>query len=810
MSEDVDEIASLTAEERKKLKALMEKDAKSFRTPTGFWHWVTALLGAFMVLFYFYAAGVSTVGTQYHLGIYVFITYVLVFLLYPAGGPVIRALLGLLLGAIISCVVAILFVFPDVATFHERLMGIGEAFGDEGLWPALTAGASLWPLALGTLAVAVALFFCDRAIMARARQVPCLSDVLFAVASGGAVVYWITQFEVLNYRAGAETELDALLSVAGVLLSLEVCRRVLGWSMTFIGAAMLAFAYFGPHLPEILAHRGFGIERISTALFLTTNGVFGVMANVLATYVILFIFFGAFLHKSGAGRFFIDLPLAIAGNSTGGPAKVAVIASALFGSVSGSAIANTVSTGAFTIPLMKKAGFKPHVAGAIEPAASIGGMFLPPIMGAGGFLMAELTGLPYSYIMMISIGPALLYFFSVFCMIHFEASKLGLKGIDEDIPPWRTVLKNDWYFSIPLILMTILMILGRSPGFSAFWSTLSCIAISWVKKETRMGPKEIWEAILTGARNTLIIGATVGVIGIIVGIISLTGMGLKFSDIIITMSGDSLILALVLITLASLVLGMGVPVTAAYLIVAVLAVPALGTFGVPIVCAHMIVYWLSQDSNITPPVCVAAYAGAAIAGSDPWKTGWTAFKFAKLLYVMPLLFAFTPSILFQGKLNVIAVPELEGGAPFATVLKINPQEGGEYQPDDIVALLQTGDGTIEVRAEKNARVLQIIQNPGAMVNPGDALLRGEITPTPLRITMSFVSAILGTIAFSSLTMFYWIRRTSVVEWLLLAPATVLLYWPTIVTDIAGIVLVGLVWLMQRSKNKRDQALGATA
>jgi hypothetical protein len=177
---------------------------------------------------------------------------------------------------------------------------------------------------------------------------------------------------------------------------------------------------------------------------------------------------------------------------------------------------------------------------------------------------------------------------------------------------------------------------------------------------------------------------------------------------------------------------------------------------------------------------------------------------------MPLLFAFTPSILFQGKLNVIEVPELEGGAPFATVLKINPQEGGEYQPDDIVALLQTGDRTIEVRAEKNARVLQVIQNPGAMVNPGDALLRGEIAPTPLRITMSFVSAILGTIAFSSLTMFYWIRRTSLVEWLLLAPATVLLYWPTIVTDIAGIVLVGLVWFMQRSKNKRDQALGATA
>ena len=339
----------------------------------------------------------TTVGTQFHLGIYVFITYILVFLLYPAGGPIMRGVLGLLLGFILSCIAAVLLFFPDVATFHGRIMGLFDTLSDEGLVQALAAGASLWPLVAASLALGAIFFFCDRFIMERWKQVPTLSDVLFALVSAGAIYYWISQFEALNYRAGAENELDGLLSIAGILLSLEVCRRVLGWSMTLIGVGMLAFAYFGPHLPEILAHRGFGWERLSTALFLTTNGVFGVMANVLATYVILFIFFGAFLHKSGAGRFFIDLPLAIAGNTTGGPAKVAVIASALFGSVSGSAIANTVSTGAFTIPLMKKAGFKPHVAGAIEPAASIGGMFLPPIMGAGGFLMAELTGLPYSY-----------------------------------------------------------------------------------------------------------------------------------------------------------------------------------------------------------------------------------------------------------------------------------------------------------------------------------------------------------------------------------------------------------------------------
>ena len=371
------------------------------------------------------------------------------------------------------------------------------------------------------------------------------------------------------------------------------------------------------------------------------------MADVLATYVILFIFFGAFLQKSGAGRFFIDLPLSVAGRTAGGPAKVAVMASALFGSISGSAIANTVATGAFTIPMMKRAGFRNHVAGAIEPAASIGGMFMPPVMGAGGFLMAELTGIPYVNIMLMSVFPACLYFLSVLTMVHFEAKKHGIEGLQEDIPRPLAILRQQWYMSLPLVVIIVLMLMGYSPGMAAFWATLGCIVVSWVKKETRMGPREIFEAMVTGARNTLVIGAAVGVIGIIVGAIALTGIGLKFSAIIISLAGGNLAIAIVLVGLASLVLGMGVPVTAAYLITAVLAVPALGELGVMIVAAHQIVYWFSQDSNITPPVCVAAYAGAAIAGSDPWKTGWTSFKFAKLLYVMPFLFAYTPAILIK-------------------------------------------------------------------------------------------------------------------------------------------------------------------
>jgi TRAP transporter 4TM/12TM fusion protein len=785
-----EDLKDLSPAEQEKLRKLMEKDSKSYRSPTGLFKWLVALLGAGMVLFYFYTAGLAAVATQYHRGVYVFVTYVLVFLLYPAGKTWLRVPLSLIIGGIFSGAIIALGFYETVDAFHSAIIS-----GDLRLIGAIVLG--------GVIIGAVAIFI-DNLLIEKWPENPNLSDILYALASAAVVYYWIHEFEVLNYRAGAETNLDAMVSIVGVILSLEVCRRVLGWSMTLIGVFMFLYGYLGPLFPDIIAHRGFGIERLCTALYLTTNGVFGVMANVLATYVILFIFFGAFLHKSGAGKFFIDFPLALAGRSTGGPAKVAVIASAFFGSVSGSAIANTVSTGAFTIPLMKRAGFKPHVAGAIEPSASIGGMFLPPVMGAGGFLMAELTETSYAYIMMIAVFPALLYFFSVFCMIHFEAKKLGLKGIDdEDLPHWKEVLKKQWYFSLPLVVITILMIMGKSPGFAAFWATLSCIAVSWVKKETRMGLREIWEAILTGANNTLIIGATLGVIGIIVGTISLTGIGLKFSDIIISLASGNLLAAIFLVALASLVLGMGVPVTAAYLITAVLAVPPLMEMGVPILCAHMIVYWFSQDSNITPPVCVAAYAGAAIAGSDPWKTGWTSFKFAKLLYVCPLLFAFTPAILFQPHTANVKIPSLDDDIPFATVLSVGAKPGESFKKGDVVAKIMVGDEIIDIKAKRGGDVTEIKTFAGGMVTPGETIIEASDPATGLQTASSFISAILGTIAFSATTMFFWFRRTTVIEWLVLAVATVLLYWPTLISDSIGLCLVGLVLFSQINKNKKE-------
>ncbi|EAT16419.1 TRAP transporter fused permease subunit [Desulfuromonas acetoxidans] len=799
-------LTELSDSEQERLQELMEKDNRKHRVPTGLWHWIVAALGGGMVLFYLYTAGLAAVATQFHRGVYVFVTYVLVFLMYPAGRRPIRAVLTFVISIVFCSMLAVVFYYDTAAEFHQQLMTFYDQAVQGGLGAALAAGIAFWPLLGLVLIVAAVLYVVDGWLAQRWPENPNLSDVLYAMTSALVVYYWIAEFENLNYRAGAENDLDALVSLVGILLSLEVCRRVLGWPMTCIGMAMLAYGYFGPYLPDVLAHRGFDLERMCTFLFLTPNGVFGVMANVLATYVILFIFFGAFLHKSGAGKFFIDLPLAVAGRSTGGPAKVAVIASALFGSVSGSAIANTVSTGAFTIPLMKKAGFKPHVAGAIEPSASIGGMFLPPIMGAGGFLMAELTNTPYATIMMIAVAPALLYFFSVFCMIHFEARKQGLKGIKgHEFEHWKVVLKREWYFSLPLVIITVLMIMGRSPGFSAFWATLCCIGVSWVRAETRMGPKEIWEAIQTGAQNTLIIGATLGVIGIIVGIIALTGVGLKFSDIIISLAQGNLLAAVFLVALASLVLGMGVPVTAAYLITAVLAVPPLVEMGVPVLAAHMIVYWFSQDSNITPPVCVAAYAGAAIAGADPWKTGWTSFKFAKLLYVMPILFAFTPAILFQGKPADITMGPLPGDVFFADVTQVDVKAGDSFEVGDKLFEIRTDEGTFPVVADKRGVIDELNVRVGGMIEEGDPVLSGGIPATGLAVTSSLFSAFLGTIAFSALTMFYWLRRTTWLEWFALGAATILLYWPTLVTDLSGAAIVAVILWSQNRKNLQQTA-----
>ncbi|WP_456417833.1 TRAP transporter permease [Thiolapillus sp.] len=511
-------------------------------------------------------------------------------------------------------------------------------------WSAVVApAATQYHRGIYVLATYILVFLVYRS---RSKFMRVVDYVLMAL-SVITISYWIYNFEAINYRTGAETTLDMTIAVIGVLLGIELARRVVGNVFVVIGVIMLLYGVYGDYMPDLISHAGDTFPALCTSIFYKSDGVFGIMANVLATYVLLFVFFGAFLSKSGAHKFFVDFPLAAVGHKVGGPAKVSVIASGLFGSISGSAIANTVSTGAFTIPMMKKAGFKPHIAGAIEPAASIGGMFLPPIMGAGGFIMAELTGVPYSQIMLVAIFPALMYFFSVYVMVHYEAKKYNLVGEKSKYSAME-ILRREWFYITPLVVITIFMLSGYSPGYSAILGILSCIVISWFRKETRIGPKEFIEAARDGAESSLKIGATVGVIGIIIGVLTFSGLVLTFADIVIELAGGSLALTILFIALASLVLGMGVPVTAAYLITAVVAVPALTHLGVNVIAAHMIVYWLSQDSNITPPVCIAAFAGATIAKANMWKTAFSAFKFAKFLYLGPFLFGYVPAFSLDG------------------------------------------------------------------------------------------------------------------------------------------------------------------
>ena len=480
---------------------------------------------------------------------------------------------------------------------------------------------------------------------------PSIFDIVLVLLSISSIGYWIIDYPNIADRAGAFTQLDIVMGAIGLIVSFEMSRRTVGWGLSIIAAVGILYALFGRSMPEVIQNPGFSLRRIIEHCFFNQDGIFGIMANVMATYVILFIFFGAFLEKSGVGQFFIDLPMSLTGRSIGGAAKVSVVTSGFFGSVAGSAIANTVTTGAFTIPLMKRTGFRPHIAGAVEASASVGGQFLPPVMGAGAFLIAERTGASYSKIALISIVPAILYFMSVWLMVHFEAKKQGIEPIPKsEIPKLSELLKTGWYYLLPLICLIGALMSGYSAYKAAFYSILVTIVVSYFRPETRLTPIRIWEAMVTGAKNSLAIGGVVGAIGIIIGVINLTDLGSKFPYLVLSVAGSNRAIAILLLAGASLVLGMGIPVTAAYLITSQLAVPILTSpeMGISIIASHLIIFWLSQDSNITPPVALGAYAGAAIARADPWKTGWACIKFAKLLYIMPLLFAYTHILFMDG------------------------------------------------------------------------------------------------------------------------------------------------------------------
>ncbi|GEN24842.1 TRAP transporter permease [Halomonas cupida] len=591
--------------------------------------WAITLVAVALSLFQLYSAGIQPLGLFYQRSIHLALVMMLAFLMYPLMGP--RRGRGIIGGAI------------DLA------------------------------------------FFCG------------------AVITGG---YMALNLDEIIGRAGFWSEMDITVGIIATLTVLEASRRAVGLGMTIIGVVGLLYAFAGPRgelpwlgqwLPGILEHRGYNLDRVVGQLYLGQEGIFGLPMGVAATYIFIFVLFGAFLEITGAGKFFIDMAYAATGRQRGGPAKAAVIASAGMGSISGSAIANVVTTGAFTIPLMKRLGYKPHQAGGIEAAASTGGQIMPPLMGAGAFLIAEYTRVPYIEIVKVSILPAFMYFATVYLFVHIIALKEGMQGMaKEELPQMSDVLKNGWHFLLPLVVLVWLLMMNMSPMRVGYYAIVCMLLVAvlrfavWflfvsprvdgqpVNAERltlacRNGLLKFFEGLELGARNAVAVTMACAVAGIIVGVVGLTGLGLKFSAMMMAFSGGHLLLALVMVLLASLVLGMGLPVTASYIVLIVLVGPALANeFGVPLLVAHLVVFWYSQDSNVTPPIALAGFAGAAIAGSKPMETSFQSWKFAKGLYLVPLFMVYNPEIIIGGPAAIVIWKGLTGIlalAAFAAVLE---------------------------------------------------------------------------------------------------------------------------------------------
>ena len=489
-------------------------------------------------------------------------------------------------------------------------------------------------------------------------------NLIFAILSISTFVYMVLFEESLYAVANSQMRTsDIIVASMTIILALILVKKSTGYIIPGIIILCISYLLFlGQHLEGIFAFGGMSVDRFLYRMFYTNEGLFGPIATISSTYVFMFILFAAFLLKSGAGDFIVDVSSAVAGKYTGGTGHVAVFSSALMGTISGSAVANTVSTGSITIPMMKKAGFKGTFAAAVEAAASTGGQIMPPIMGAGAFIMAQMTHIPFVTIVTVSILPAILYFASISFYINIHAKENNIKGEKSDIKI-LPLLREGFHFVIPLSTLVGLLIYGFSPTYSAGIAIITIILSSYLTKNKRMGIKEILEALALGSQNMIVTGVLLIAVGVIVGIINISGIGITFSQLIMQWSGNSLLLAIFLVAVASLILGMGLPVTASYVVLSVLSAPALvGLMLSPemaalvnagielpevamyLLSAHLIIFWLSQDSNLTPPVCLAAFAAAAIAKTPPMETGLVSWKVGKGMYIIPLLFAFTPLI----------------------------------------------------------------------------------------------------------------------------------------------------------------------
>ena len=471
-------------------------------------------------------------------------------------------------------------------------------------------------------------------------------------------VYLMVIYDDLANRGGVTEPMDIYMGGLLCLLVLEAARRATGKELPIMALCFVAYALFGDLIPGQFGHRGYSVERVIDHMFLTTEGIYGVALGVSATYIYLFILFGAFLTETGMAKFFNSISMAIAGGSPGGPAKVAVFASGLLGMINGSAVANVATIGAFTIPLMKSVGYRPHFAGAVEAVASTGGQIMPPVMGAAAFVMAEFLGMSYTTIMIAAVVPAFLYYLACWTMIHLEALKFGLVGLPKDqLPVIKVVLKSHGHLSIPIIAIIALLLYGLTPLYAAFFTILITIVVSHLRKETGISIAGIIRALEAGAKGSVGVAMACAVVGFVVGVSSLTSLGLTFGSNILAFSQNNLLITLVLTMITMLILGMGLPTTACYIVGATIAAPALIKLNVLPLVAHFFVFYFACLSNLTPPVCLAAFTAAGIAGASPYKVGWTSTRLGVAGFLVPFLAVYSPMLMFAGKFSALELTE---------------------------------------------------------------------------------------------------------------------------------------------------------
>ena len=633
-----------------------EYDSESnFRDLKGAVAWLVTIACVTLSLFHVYTAGFGLLNEVTHRTIHLTFVMGLVFL-----------------------------VFPRRRAEPTRRLWIDSAiFGAFYLYIIYDLVRALPPTALTYAFAAAMVLLTVLTLPIKGRGLPgskvALRDWLFAILGAGFSLYLVVFFrDVFIENVGSPRPQEYMMGFIAIVMTLEATRRTVGPTLAFIGVFCIIYAMFGPYMPGIMGHRGYNILRIINHLYVGTEGIYGVAVGVVATYVFHFVLFGILAQMSGLGQLFIDLATIVAGRASGGSAKVSVVSSGFFGMISGSPIANTVTTGAFTIPLMKKSGFTPRFAGAIEASASCGGQVTPPIMGASAFVMTEMLGVPYNEIILIAIIPAAFHYLAIMLMVHLEAKRLGLAGLSADkIPQFKAVLRKSWHLFVPLGVMVALLLMQYTPFLAAFWGIILTIVFSYVPllmravgntsmdMDTVLTPPRLVRGFEDGAKFALAIGAACACVGFLLGITTLTGLGFKFSAAVVELAYDlagfmtaidftgllneksmALFFGLVFVAIACIIMGAGIPTTPTYIILASIAAPALMEFDIPLIATHFFVFYFGVLADVTPPVALAAYAAAGLARSDPMQTGMTAFRLSMGKALVPFMFIYAPSLLF--------------------------------------------------------------------------------------------------------------------------------------------------------------------